>query len=509
MARFSTLMLLLGCFAFGQCPAEAFHLRGGGLVLPPVPEVPGPSAALYAAPYYTCLTNYYVNPSTGSDSGTGAIGDPWQTLGKAATTVTAAGSCINLEPGLYSQTAELDMPHGGNAATPTGYIVWRCTVMPFSFSGGVLQGEGTGCHIKATASFGPFVSGQNRPSLLHQLDGVSYIMFDGIELDGGDLGSNNKNVQGQCIASTGSLNTLTNNIYPQIHHIWVINTDMHDCGEGGIGTVYSDWMYTIHSVSHDGAMVALDMGSGLSYYEPMGVPGYTPTTMDNMWCATVPASICFNFIAAWNVIYHNYNPPTLSTTDGNGIIIDDWSHSQHSCPAPGICPYTGSALVMGNLSFWNGGRGIQIFNVTTSQHAYAVNNISYSNGIDTHGSVHSECFNQGSNNVTWIGNICYEANGDPTFYSSGGSGNTWNNNLAYPAGHVSLASPGTYPTTGPNPNLDGSNPLFTAVTPNTSTQNFALQFGSPARSFAQPFDLWPSPGNTDSGACMYGLANCP
>ena len=77
-------------------------------------------------------------------------------------------------------------------------------------------------------------------------------------------------------------------------------------------------------------------------------------------------------------------------------------------------------------------------------------------------------------------------------------------NLSYPGGLNSVPS---YPTTGPNHNLDGSDPLFVSVTPGSSANNFALQQGSPAKGFAQPFGLWVN-GN-DAGACPSTATQCP
>jgi hypothetical protein len=87
----------------------------------------------------------------------------------------------------------------------------------------------------------------------------------------------------------------------------------------------------------------------------------------------------FHTIISGNICYANDNGPTTKTTDGNGIIIDDFRDDQtyHTTkPAPQI-HYTGAeTLVEGNLSFRNGGRGIQIY---MSNHVQAINNTCYLN----------------------------------------------------------------------------------------------------------------------------------
>jgi hypothetical protein len=92
----------------------------------PSAQDPGPSQALFNNPYYTCVRNFYV-ATTGSNSNNGSSGSPWLTIRRADSSSRAAGDCINVLPGTY--TAGANIAHGGNAATSTGYVVYRCTVM--------------------------------------------------------------------------------------------------------------------------------------------------------------------------------------------------------------------------------------------------------------------------------------------------------------------------------------------------------------------------------------------
>src|SRR5208282_5968597 len=59
---------------------------------------PGPSAALFASPYYTCTTNYYVSQSGNDLTGNGSSGTPWATMQKAANTISspAPATCVNV-----------------------------------------------------------------------------------------------------------------------------------------------------------------------------------------------------------------------------------------------------------------------------------------------------------------------------------------------------------------------------------------------------------------------------
>src|SRR5882757_5172814 len=85
---------------------------------------PGPSAV--NAPFYSCLRNFYVAP-TGNDSNAGAQTSPWRTIQHADGTSRKPGDCINVAAGTYN--AGVLVQHGGNAPTPTGYVVYRCQTL--------------------------------------------------------------------------------------------------------------------------------------------------------------------------------------------------------------------------------------------------------------------------------------------------------------------------------------------------------------------------------------------
>jgi hypothetical protein len=459
------------------------------------PDVPGPSAWLYNHPYYTCSTNRFTSPNgSGLQNGLTSA-DSWS-FATALTQALSAGTCMNMATGIYARTSGLDFTHGGNAATPTGYVVWRCSTMPFSFSGGALQGEGSGCVIRAT-------------SALFTLTGVGvpYIMFDGIEIDG------------QNFLASGHCSNIQAGA-PTAHHIWMFNSDVHGCGYSGIQWNNTDWIFLIHNVWHDNSNAA--DGSGLSIWEPIGLTGYTPTAADNAWCSST-TSLCYHIITAYNAAYHNHNSTVSGDTDGNGIIYDDWGWTQSTCPGTGTCPYTAPGLMMGNLMWFNGGGGLKaVQHPNTAQQITVVNNTAYNNYWDP------------GNSATWRGSIDWEfsfqtrfinnisytvrgaapTNNNSAFSIQGTSSPsnvTLENNFAYPAGTNNLGTGVTYSTSGATGNRDGVDPLFVSVSPSSSVGNFALQAGSPARNFGQVFDLWQqtTPGAIDAGACVRTLTSCP
>jgi len=494
----------------------------------PVVQIPGPSARLFASnPYYTCTNNRYVS-TTGSGSNNGlTVGTPWD-IPTAVSYAAPAGTCINLAAGSYSLTTnQLNVAHGGTSSSKTGYVVWRCTTMPFSFSGGVLQGEGTGCKLSQAATGGSYF-------MISVNTGVNYVIFEGFEIT-----SNNNNNAGPCISIENQSPSAIS------HHIWLMNSDLYNCGISGLQWNFADWLFVVHNVLHDNAHSVSPNclnGSGLTFYEPLGLAGYTPTAGNPDYWHSNTTGRTYNMVVAYNAIYHNYNDPTCGpTTDGDGIIMDNFSASQqmHGCAdivgtSGATCPYGGNVLIMGNAVWGNGGYGIGVFSMfgppDSTAHIDIINNTSYSNSWDmtNTGSFGGALLMNQATNVTVWNNIGITVTGSRTCVNTGiscsaidangVSTDSWKTNLTYSGGQLNFANGATYPTVGVNHNLDGSNPNLTTLNPittiaGTGAQNFALQAGSPAISFGQAFDLWQQSGTVDAGACPFSapgpVVNCP
>ena len=178
----------------------------------------------------------------------------------------ANGWCINIAPGVYLQSGTLTINKGGNLADPAGYLVYRCSTMPFAFSGGALTGEGSGCVIKSNSS---------NANLISRAAGSSYVMMDAVELDG-----NNFQSYGDCIDSVVGGN---NGDGSGTHHFWIINSSWHHCGQSGLQLNNSEFFYVIHNVWHDNALCSAGggapctnsqgvWGSGLSSFSRLGMP---------------------------------------------------------------------------------------------------------------------------------------------------------------------------------------------------------------------------------------------
>ena len=469
---------------------------------------PGPSNQLFRHAYYQCRVNYYVS-QTGNDWNTGSQSNPWQTLQKAndflAADGSAAGTCINVAPGTYS--AGVHLTAGGNLASSTGYVAWRCQTM---------------LACKITADGDPW-----HPSFrINTAYGPNYIIIDGF-----DLAASAPVTYGIGIGVNDNANGAPNG-KPSAHHIWAVNNRIHGFGQGGIDMDEADWVFLLHNRLFKNASVTCDaQGSGISIVVPKAAPNYTLTADDQIWTP-------FHQVIAWNVSRDNVitscgNASNPYNTDGNGIIMDTFNGS-------GVdnVLYPNQTLVAFNEVFNNGAKGIQIFR---SAYVTVINNTAYNNNIDpwNAGLPRGEISNSGGFNNEYLNNVvlavpalttsdarCRGAHYDyqpapcPLMANvsfMGGdsagvtdSGNSWQNNI-----NIGGAPPWGW---GPNGNvmLGNDSPAFNCssnkceVNPQLSNVNvadFALMASSPAIGYGSII-LGLLPMSSDAGACHHSLVRC-
>jgi len=479
---------------------------GGGTV-----QVPGPSQALFASPYYQCVTNYYVAPN-GNDSASGSSGSPWLTLQHADSMNVGPGACINVAPGTYDGVL---ITHGGNAATATGYVVYLCQTLD-------------GCTINGNG-------GQNASSVSFDYSNVSttksntvnYVQFDGFNMVGFS-GSNYAYGIGWEV-SNGN-----NGAANGSHHIWLLNSIVHGFVQSGVQIVGADYQYVIHNTLYGNAYQQCDaQGSGISIYQANPLPSYTPTADDQtnpnplLGPTWVVGSSFFHVVFEYNVTYNNHvTCGGGSATDGNGIIFDS-----NSRPYGGnTTDYTEPMLAAFNVSYNNGGVGVHVFG---SVNVTVANNTCYNNNLDTNNpGTFRGCIddNDGATN-TFINNIAVDipavasCNGgkstawnDAYLGSPSGAADTFSNNLADTIG-VSCAGL-TFMQNGDvfnsPPNLSSVSPEWVNVgTSSVGTEttqpvgtNFALSPGSPAIGAGLTEPYLPA-SSVDLGACASALTTCP
>jgi hypothetical protein len=482
--------------------------------------VPGPSQTLFNSPYYSCVTNYHVS-TTGSDSHDGKTA-PWKTLQHADSANVGPGSCINVAPGTYDG---LTVTNGGNAATATGYVVYRCHTMDTCTINGNAGHNGNGAvdfdfsNVSATAP-----------------NTVNYVQFDGFVLVGQPLASQGPYGVGFNVFDGDNSNKVAS------HHIWLLNSIVQGFSQAGIAFCCGEYQYSIHNSSHRNAHATCDaQGSGLAINISHTIPGYTPTADD----MTNPNPLLgptwqrgdgqfFHVVFEYNVTYNNAltqcgTPSNPFDTDGNGIIFDT-----NAGFAGNPTNYTAPMLAAFNITYNNGGGGIHVFG---SSNVTVANNSCFNNYLDpaNNGSARACIDESGGSGATIINNI---AEAIPATVSTcqfgvvpykqwnnsiigspqaGQATDTFANNLTDTdgvscQGEVAVFNGDTYPVP---PNIThtstgwvnvGNTSVGTERTPPMG-RNFALKPGSRAIGAGLIEPYLPA-SSIDLGACSSALTTC-
>ncbi|WP_210529496.1 right-handed parallel beta-helix repeat-containing protein [Rubellimicrobium arenae] len=375
------------------------------------PEGAGPGTWDRATEPYECLRDLHVSTS-GADGNPGTESAPWRTIGHALASALEAGDCIILEDGTYVEAVHWT-DNGGTVDSSSGYVV--------------LQARNRhGAKVRPPA--GAYSTLTIRSS---------FVIVDGLDVVGGD---------GHAIDIEAS------------HHVKVLNTLAHDSGGSGISAWKGEFFLFEGNVTYNNTSTNGYQGSGISIYWARAISGDDDFTG-------------FRNIVRGNISFGNVEGPSIPTphTDGNGIIIDDFRHTQTT----GVPPYPYPTLIESNLAYANGGKGIQ---VTWSDHVTIRNNTAHGNNRDNlnPGTWRGELSNAQSSFNTWVNNIAVADAGlnpnntalDNVSYD--GYLNTdvaWVANLGYnrsPLGAVVRTDGGNPPPGPEGGNLLGADPRFLA-----------------------------------------------
>jgi parallel beta-helix repeat protein len=246
------------------------------------------------------------------------------------------------------------------------------------------------------------------------------------------------------------------------HHTKVIKNEIQDSGCGGVSGQETDYLHIEGNIIYRNAFRSPFLCSGISIYQAK--------PFDNK-----PG---FHNIIRGNISYANENKRAKAdgqVTDGNGIIIDDFMHTQGQKKLP---KYNAATLIENNIVFDNGGRGIHVFQ---SNNVTIRNNTTFKNmkSVNLEGTSNGEITAMFSANLKIYNNIAYAADrAKQTFVDDYSANNFWDYNLSY-NGQISFVKERSNSVLGKHNIIDRS-PLLVAPSIDIGTANFRLQAKSPA-----------------------------
>jgi parallel beta-helix repeat protein len=428
---------------------------------------------------------------------------------------------------------------GGNYASSTGYVVYRCMQMDAcTISDTVYNGQD-----ESYASFAWNNSSLNNPNPTPMTG--NYIIIDGFAMTAAPgAGSTG---YGQGVSLWDGPVEFTKTAPPSVHHIWILNSVITGFGQAGVNMNDGEYFFVVHNRIYRNAHTGCKaQGSGLAYVVLKAFPKYVRTEDDSR-NPILGEIASFNNAMEWNVVYDNATTRCGDArhpydTDGNNIILDTLDNAGYTNKV-----YPGSVLVAFNIAYNAGGRGIHIFR---SENITVANNSCYNNDLDPYeNAAYRPCIgdNIGYHNL-FFNNIAYAIpNPNLGVPNCGGSGvgclgfngafsgglkkgktfDIFVNNISYclyPNGYTQpwgwgcdpMFNGDYFPTKGPDQNFPQTNPLWKNVgnlSQGTETKaprgvNFALLPGSPAigKGLATSYM---SSQSFDIGACPHTAATCP
>jgi hypothetical protein len=429
--------------------------------------------ANYAAA--TAASTYYVS-GTGSDSNDGlTIATAFLTLQHAAS-LTQPGDTVYVMNGTYTNSCPscdvLDITIPGTASNWITYKAYPGQTPVISFNGweGVFF-EPTAAYIEVN---GFTVVGNNANVTLAEALAQS-------------TSDPNPIFNGNCIASDGRMGTAT--VRP--NHIRILNNIISECGGGGVGTAWSDYVTISGNTIYNSAWYSIYGASAISTWEN--------------WNSD--SSTGYKMIITANRIYGNEelvpvfdnNPPMI--TDGEAIIIDSTRNSAYNSTNDPLPPYTGRTLIANNVIYNNGSSAVEVFE---SDHVDVVNNSSYQNVTNPPLSGRGEMDLNQTSDVNVINNIFYSATGQNPVASvpNTTSSVTLNYNLYYNGSNTGDIPTGPSDLTGNPLYVDpaDSNPLNVLLTlsPSSPALGSGTSYLAPATDFAG--NPRPGPDGYDRGA---------
>ena len=335
----------------------------------------------------------------GDDGNSGrSRGDALRTLRRAAE-LTGPGDTVLVDDGEYSDAGSNSVVTIERSGTPDRWITWA------AYPGArpvVRASQWQGIWVRASyiTVAGFTVTGLRTGLTARQIEAAR----------NGDV--SDPAVSNSCIAVT----ELRNADPPQRpKHVTVWGNTLTDCTLAGISVQYADYVTAAYNVTRRNGWYSPYGGSGISF--------------SNLWNSDDRTGL--KMIIRGNVSSQNQNlvpclcsGPARRITDGNGIIVESLVNDEVRGAPLFQQPYTGRTLVENNVSYDNGGRGINVFD---GAHVDVVNNTLYRNA--THPAITADLAVTGANDVRVANNIVAARPGEPAAAVSRSSRVTFDHNL--------------------------------------------------------------------------------
>ena len=270
------------------------------------------------------MANYYVSPT--GNSGVTGLDPNFPTTLDHAKTQSLPGDTILLFGGTYNRTTGF-YPKVGTSDNWITYRNYDSTPPVLTWTGSPSGGDDLIHFFHATTA--PVTGGQLLPQ---------YVEINGLWFEGNNGANYAVFLQG-------------------CSHVRVLNCRIQHCGAGGIASKFGDYYYVANNLIYhcgynQGFSAAIHFNS---HKWTDSYTGFHSYVLNNICVGTHDGSV--------------------NHTDGNGIIMDlsDNSYDPTTADTPPV-------LILNNVCYENGGRGILSFIVTN---IWVLNNTCYANGLDT------------------------------------------------------------------------------------------------------------------------------
>jgi len=353
-------------------------------------------------------TDYYIDPELGNDQNNGlSSNNAFQSLGKVENLDLQPGDTVFFMGGTYERPGQT-LLRINESGTEDNYI----TFTNFENEIPILEFDSwTGIDI---------------------LGGSSYIKIDGLHVKGArtkvnledalnqgascqrDFGGNSEGF----FNGTGILAVGPNLVWSPYetksvpHHITITNCEVYDCTSSGMAFQQADYVTITNNKVYSNCYYTIFGTSGINLYQFVNTDGTTG----------------FHNEITNNLMYDNQllvpQVPFCSFLDGNGLIIDDFRHTQtknYKDPANGYDAYNAKSLIANNVAVENGGSGLHFF---LSENCYVYNNTIANNASQNNGNNGNAELRIGNCNDFFVKNNIIKS--DDTVHSNGG-----NNNIDY------------------------------------------------------------------------------